>query len=44
MNSNENTMGENSATLPLMNNESDEDWSSGSSNASGRFNNIKVKN
>lgn len=44
MNSRENTFGDNSATLPIMNNESDEDWSSsGGSAASGRLNNIVIK-
>ena len=44
MNSRENTFGENSATLPMMDNESDEDWSSSNgSAASNRLNNIVIK-
>ena len=45
MNSRENTMYDNSATLPIMNHESDEGYSSGSASiGSGRLNKVQIKN
>ena len=44
MNSRESTVNDNSATLPIMNHESDEDWSSESSaGKERRLNNIVIK-
>lgn len=43
MNSRESTLNDNSATLPMMDNDTDEDWSSNESAASGRLNNIVIK-
>jgi hypothetical protein len=44
MNSRESTNQDHSATLPIMNNESDEDWSSESSSAANRrLNSVVIK-
>lgn len=43
MNSRESTYNENSATLPIMNNESDEDWSSQGSGNPNLLNNLVIK-
>lgn len=43
MNSRENTYGDNSATLPIMDNDSEEDWSSSGGGGSARLNNIVIK-